>query len=163
MEITKVVKPFIIRRWPNTFGNIVYIHTNQKEKKRKLQVENCNNLGSLHHFYNPQFGVWDRHHYPSGTISSSTWFSIFWVSDKWTKPRVHAVLSPLCQAFSPQLNAGVITPHHTIRACRNNRPYTSGLISSNLSNSRANSSLAWASRETEWAQRLLRRSDKTSH
>ncbi len=29
MEITKVVKPFIRRGWPNTFGNIVYI----KEKK----------------------------------------------------------------------------------------------------------------------------------
>ncbi len=26
MEITKVVKPFIRRRWPNTFGNIVYIY-----------------------------------------------------------------------------------------------------------------------------------------
>ncbi len=26
MEITKVVKPFIRRGWPNTFGNIVYIH-----------------------------------------------------------------------------------------------------------------------------------------
>ncbi len=25
MEITKVVKPFIRRGWPNTFGNIVYI------------------------------------------------------------------------------------------------------------------------------------------
>ncbi len=24
MEITKVVKPFIRRGWPNTFGNIVY-------------------------------------------------------------------------------------------------------------------------------------------
>ncbi len=27
MEITKVVKPFIKRGWPNTFGNIVYIHS----------------------------------------------------------------------------------------------------------------------------------------
>ncbi len=26
MEITKVVKPFIRRGWPNTFGNIVYLH-----------------------------------------------------------------------------------------------------------------------------------------
>ncbi len=26
MEITKVVKPFIRRGWPNTFGNIVYIY-----------------------------------------------------------------------------------------------------------------------------------------
>ncbi len=26
MEITKVVKPFIKRRWPNTFGNIVYVN-----------------------------------------------------------------------------------------------------------------------------------------
>ncbi len=25
MEITKVVKPFIRKGWPNTFGNIVYI------------------------------------------------------------------------------------------------------------------------------------------
>ncbi len=25
MEITKVVKPFIKRGWPNTFGNRVYI------------------------------------------------------------------------------------------------------------------------------------------
>ncbi len=25
MEITKVVKPFIRRGWPNTFGNIVYV------------------------------------------------------------------------------------------------------------------------------------------
>ncbi len=25
MEITKVVKPFIRRRWPNTFVNIVYL------------------------------------------------------------------------------------------------------------------------------------------
>ncbi len=25
MEIAKVVKPFIRRGWPNTFGNIVYI------------------------------------------------------------------------------------------------------------------------------------------
>ncbi len=25
MEIIKVVKPFIRRGWPNTFGNIVYI------------------------------------------------------------------------------------------------------------------------------------------
>ncbi len=27
MEITKVVKPFITRGWPNTFGNIVYFYT----------------------------------------------------------------------------------------------------------------------------------------
>ncbi len=27
MEITKVVKPFIRRGWPNTFGNIVYLVT----------------------------------------------------------------------------------------------------------------------------------------
>ncbi len=26
MEITKVVKPFIRKGWPNTFGNIVYIY-----------------------------------------------------------------------------------------------------------------------------------------
>ncbi len=26
MEITKVIKPFIKRGWPNTFGNIVYIY-----------------------------------------------------------------------------------------------------------------------------------------
>ncbi len=26
MEITKVVKPFIKRGWPNTLGNIVYMH-----------------------------------------------------------------------------------------------------------------------------------------
>ncbi len=25
MEITKVVKPFIRRGWPNTFGNIVHV------------------------------------------------------------------------------------------------------------------------------------------
>ncbi len=25
MEMTKVVKPFIRRGWPNTFGNIVYV------------------------------------------------------------------------------------------------------------------------------------------
>ncbi len=25
MEITKGVKPFIRRGWPNTFGNIVYV------------------------------------------------------------------------------------------------------------------------------------------
>ncbi len=29
MEITKVVKSFIKRGWPNTFGNIVYIQKNQ--------------------------------------------------------------------------------------------------------------------------------------
>ncbi len=26
MEITKVVKPFVRRGWPNTFGNIVYLY-----------------------------------------------------------------------------------------------------------------------------------------
>ncbi len=30
MEITKVVKAFHIREWPNTFGNIVYVKIKTK-------------------------------------------------------------------------------------------------------------------------------------
>ncbi len=35
MEMTKVVKPFIKRGWPNTFGNIVYVGKREKERYRK--------------------------------------------------------------------------------------------------------------------------------
>ncbi len=34
MEITKIVKPFIRRGWPNTFGNIVYLSNNKKAKTK---------------------------------------------------------------------------------------------------------------------------------
>ncbi len=42
MEITKEVKPFIRRGWPNTFGNIVYIYINKyiffEIKKIKIKI-----------------------------------------------------------------------------------------------------------------------------
>ncbi len=36
MGITKVVKPFIKRGWPNTFGNIVYVKRQTCQKRNKI-------------------------------------------------------------------------------------------------------------------------------
>ncbi len=44
MEITKVVKPFIRRRCPNTFGNIVYIYTHVNAGESFFQFNGAKNI-----------------------------------------------------------------------------------------------------------------------
>ncbi len=53
MENTKVVKPFIRRGWPNTFGNIVYIclHFKASYIWYILEFININNNDSHYFFY----------------------------------------------------------------------------------------------------------------
>ncbi len=58
MEITKVVKPFIRRGWPNAFGNIVYVQWGKKVFSQPpivqvLPLKNMREACNFHHRYTP--------------------------------------------------------------------------------------------------------------
>ncbi len=63
MEITKVVKPFFLKGWTNTFGNIVYVGNQTVPGSHWLKKSNClvNNISQNIFFCAQQKTGLERH------------------------------------------------------------------------------------------------------